>query len=114
MIVKNINSREVISTTYIAHDGAIARMIVTPDELEEIGFLAFAIIPPGEAISPHVDPYEEIYFVLQGKGEMLVGDETEEVSTGDAIVIPKGKMHGLANPGKEPIQILVVASPWKA
>ncbi len=113
MIVKNVNSKEVVSTTYIAHDGAIARMILTPDELNEIGFLAFAAIPPGNAISPHVDPMEEIYFVLKGKGRMLVGEDERDVETGDAIVIPKGNLHSLANTGDDVLHLLVIAAPWK-
>ncbi len=110
MIVKNVNSREVLSTTYIAHQGAIARMIFPPGELEEMGFLAFAVIPPGEAISPHRDPVEEVYFILAGKGKMMVEDEVRDVGTGDAILIPKGSLHSLSNTEDSPLQLLVVAS----
>ena len=113
MVVKNVNSKEVVSTTYIAHHGAIARMVVTPEELEQLGFLAFAVIPPGEAISPHEDPMEEIYFILKGKGRMMVGEEEAEVGVGDAIVIPKGSLHSLVNTGDEPLQLIVVAASWK-
>jgi hypothetical protein len=42
MIVRNVNDREVLETTYIAHGGAIAQMILDRRVLREIGFLATA------------------------------------------------------------------------
>jgi len=42
MIVRNLNDKEVLETTYIAHGGAIAQMILDRRILKEIGFLAIA------------------------------------------------------------------------
>lgn len=42
MIVRNINDKEVLDTTYLAHGGAIAQMILDRRILQEIGFLAIA------------------------------------------------------------------------
>lgn len=111
MIVRNINDREVLDTTYLAHGGAVAQMILDRRVLKEIGFLAIARLEPGRRIEPHIDPMEEIYFILNGNGEMSVDEETRAVGPGDAVWIPTGSSHGLYNPGNEDCVILVIASP---
>ena len=111
MIVRNLNDKEVMDTTYLAHGGAIAQMILDRRTLKEIGFLAIASLKPGKEIEAHVDPMEEIYFVLSGSGEMSVDEEAREVKPGDAVWVPRGSSHALLNNGEEDCLILVVASP---
>ena len=79
MVVRNINDKEVLDTTYLAHGGAIAQMILDRRTLKEIGFLAIARLAPGKEIEAHIDPMEEIYFVLSGFGEMHVDMEVKQV-----------------------------------
>jgi len=112
MIIRNLNDKEVLETTYRAHGGAIAQMILDRRTLEEIGFLAIARLEPGKVIESHVDPMEEIYFILSGTGVMGVDDEEKQVHPGDATWIPVGSSHSLVNNGTEPCVILVVASSW--
>jgi len=111
MLVRNLKDREVLETTYIAHGGAIAQMILDGRTLREIGFFAIAQLEEGKTIETHVDPMEEIYFIFMGEGNMMVDDETRHVKQGDAIWIPKGSRHSLVNIGQEPCVILVIASP---
>ena len=111
MIVRNVNDREVLETTYLAHGGAIAQMILDQRVLKEIGFLAIANLSSGKTIESHKDPMEEIYFVLSGEGKMTVDEETRHVSPGDATWIPAGSAHGLTNDSQDNLLILVVASP---
>ena len=111
MIVRNVNDKEVLDTTYIAHGGGIAQMILDQRILKEIGFLAIGKLAPGKELEAHIDPMEEIYFVLNGSGEMRVDDESKQVGPGDAIWIPIGASHSLLNNGEEDCLILVVASP---
>ena len=45
---------------------------------------------------------EEVYFFVQGRGKMIVGDETSEpfsVSPGDIVLIPDGAFHRVINDG---------------
>ena len=111
MITRNVKDREVLETTYLAHGGAIAQMILDRRTLKEIGFLAIATLAPGKEIEAHIDPMEEIYFVLNGTGEMHVDDESRQVGPGDATWIPTGSRHSLLNDGDMDLVILVVASP---
>ena len=111
MIVRNIEDREVLDTTYIAHGGALARMILDRRVLREIGFLARATLEPGRAIETHIDPMEEIYYIVGGVGVIQVADESRRVGPGDAVWIPKGAPHGLRNDGTDTCVVLVTASP---
>jgi mannose-6-phosphate isomerase-like protein (cupin superfamily) len=91
MIVRNLRDKAVMETTYLAHGGAIAQMIL-------------------DQRTAHVDPMEEIYFVASGSGEIGVDDESQQVGPGDATWIPTGSSHYLLNNGDEDLVILVVAS----
>ncbi len=110
MIVRHINDEEVTATRYVAHGGALAEMVLDGRTLKELGFFAIAILPPGNEIEPHRDVMEEIYFILEGKGEMRVDDERREVESGCAIWIPTGSIHGLINTGTQHCVVIVVAS----
>jgi quercetin dioxygenase-like cupin family protein len=110
MIVNNINTEEVIDTRYIAHGGAVAHMILDSRVLQGLLFFAHAVLEPGKEIESHIDPYEEVYYILKGQGVMTVGDEQQEVSAGDTIWLPFGIHHSLENNGDEDCIILVSAS----
>ena len=112
MIVRNLRDKEVLDTTYLAHGGAIAQMVLDRRVLKEIGFLASATLAPGKEIEAHVDPMEEIYFFLSGEGEMSVGEDSRHVVPGDAVWVPTGSSHSVHNTGEADLFILVVAAPW--
>ena len=111
MIVRNLTDKEVLETTYIAHGGATAQMILDRRVLKEIGFLACATLGKRKEIEAHIDPMEEIYFIMSGEGKMSVGDDSRHVVQGDAIWVPVGSSHSLLNTGQGDCFILVVASP---
>ena len=110
MIIRNINQEVVIQRRYIAHGGATATMLMNSSELQGILFFAHAVLKPGKVIDAHIDPYEEIYYLLQGRGLITVGDEQQRVTAGDAIRLPYGLPHSLANDGDEDCIILVAAA----
>ena len=111
MIVRNFQQKQVQQGLYKAHGGADAAMLLTDHELQGMLFMAHADLEPSKKIEPHIDPYEEIYYILEGNGKMLVGEDTKEVKKGDAIFIPKGDVHALLNNDtKNKLSILVVAS----
>ena len=109
MIVRNLKAEEVRSRWYTAHGGGTATMLFDSTELKGILFLAHAELKPGKELEMHADPYEEIHYVLKGKGLMTVGGDTQPVAAGDAIWIPFSAPHGLVNNGTEECVLLVVA-----
>jgi len=110
MIVRNIDHPEVVQTRYIAHEGAAACMLLDSRVLEGLLFFAHAVLKPGKEIETHIDPYEEVYYLLSGRGVMTVGGERQEVAAGDAIWLPYGVPHSLINDGDEDCVILVAAA----
>lgn len=110
MIVRNVDDPEAQRTTYIAHRGGMARMVLTSQFLKSMEFFAWAVVPPGNTLDEHVDEVEEIYFILHGGGLMKVGDEEREVKEWDAIWLPAGIPHAFTNTRKENTFIAVVAA----
>jgi quercetin dioxygenase-like cupin family protein len=110
MIVRNIDHPEVVQSRYIAHNGAEACMLLDSRVLEGLLFFAHAVLKSGMEIEAHIDPYEEVYYLLSGRGVMTVGEESREVTAGDAIWLPCGVPHSLTNDGDEDCVILVAAA----
>jgi mannose-6-phosphate isomerase-like protein (cupin superfamily) len=66
-------------------------------------------IPPGNSIGfhEHADE-EEIYYILQGRGEVLDDDLLQKVGPGDAVLTGDGKGHSIKNIGDESLELLAV------
>ena len=74
--------------------------------------LAEATVLPGQATEPHRHlRSEEIYYILSGRGRIELGDEVREVGPLDAILIPPGTRHTIANVGEEPLVFLCCCAP---
>ena len=74
--------------------------------------LAEARVPPGTTTALHHHPQtEEIYFILDGAGEMTINGETRSVSVGDAVAIPPGASHRIHNPGPTELRFLCCCAP---
>ena len=58
-------------------------------------------IEPGHHLGTHTDSAEEILLILSGPVEARLGDETGQLSTGQAALIPQMVPHGVRNIGEE-------------
>ncbi len=67
------------------------------------------IVPPGNAIKPHVDDWDEIYYILTGRGEMTIGTETQGAAEGDVFSIPPNTPHSLKNTSKRDLRFICIA-----
>jgi oxalate decarboxylase/phosphoglucose isomerase-like protein (cupin superfamily) len=74
-------------------------------------------LPPGQGHARHNHPgSEEIIFVISGKGEQMVEDDTgkpvvKQVGPGCTIFVPESRFHSTLNTGDGPMQLFVVYSP---
>jgi len=59
----------------------------------------------------HSHEPEQMYFILEGTGEMTVGNDTRDVQKGDCIFFHSNAPHGLKNTGKAILRYLSAASP---
>jgi mannose-6-phosphate isomerase-like protein (cupin superfamily) len=109
MILRNLDHPEVKRTNYRAHGGGSAHMLLTHPRLQTMMFLAHASVPPGEKLEGQIDPMEEIYIIVSGRGRMQEDDDIRPAGPGDVIHIPIGAFHELVNDGDEELAIHVVA-----
>ena len=74
--------------------------------------VAEATLDPGQATERHYHgESEEVYFILEGEGEMELDGETARVTVGDAIPIPPGAWHTLRNTGDGALRLLCTCAP---
>jgi mannose-6-phosphate isomerase-like protein (cupin superfamily) len=74
--------------------------------------LAEARLPPARSTAAHRHAVtEEIYYLLEGHGEMLLDRETRPVGPGDAIAIPPGTLHQMTNTGSTVLKFLCCCAP---
>lgn len=67
--------------------------------------------PRGGQVPWHNHDQEEVYVVLDGTGEMCVGDERRTVTAGQAVFVPPGVFHQLTNVGDLPLRMLYCYAP---
>ena len=65
------------------------------------------ILKPGSSIGYHLQKWEEIYYIVSGKGEMQMNGKTFPVETGDAVLTLPGNSHGLLQKGKEDLIVII-------
>lgn len=64
---------------------------------------------PGARTGRHTHPGEEIDYVLEGQGELLMdGQPPRFLKAGDASVIPGGTVHDAHNTGAQPMKVVAV------
>lgn len=67
--------------------------------------------PHGGQVPWHNQEQEEVYFILEGCGEMCVGDERRNVVAGQLVWIPPRVYHQITNIGGQPLRMLYVYAP---
>jgi mannose-6-phosphate isomerase-like protein (cupin superfamily) len=67
--------------------------------------------PNGGQVPWHNQDQEEIYFIVEGTGEMCLGEERATLSTGQAVSIPPRVFHQLTNIGPTPLRMIYCYGP---
>lgn len=63
---------------------------------------------PGQEQTPHThEDADKVYYVLEGKGTFIVGDEKQSLSAGEAVIAPAGAKHGVRNDSDGNLRTLV-------
>ena len=63
-------------------------------------------VAPGKRLGRHTDSSEEVIFVVEGDGEVTVGDERASVTTGALAVVPALVPHDVRNTGSTPLKVV--------
>lgn len=67
--------------------------------------------PDGGQVPWHNQEQEEIYFIIEGTGEMCLGGERQTVTAGQAVYIPPGVFHQLTNIGGARLRMIYCYGP---
>lgn len=74
--------------------------------------MGFVVLEPkGGQVPWHNQEQEEIYFILEGEGEVCLGDERQAISSGQAVFIPPTVFHQLTNTGDAPMKMMYCYGP---
>jgi len=95
------------------HDGdglCPHRSILGENDFETpLRFINYTVIPPNCSFGQHRHGDDnEVYIVLEGKGEYTENGCTESVSQGDIMVNARFASHGIRNTGDTDMRLLVL------
>ena len=77
-----------------------SRMLVTGDRVPgAVSSLGASVFTPGTVLAPVRHETEEVAYVVSGSGELRLDDHAVPFGGGDALHIPAGIWHAVANTG---------------
>ena len=79
--------------------GSWSRMVAKGEQSS----LGYSVFTPGTELSPVRHETEEVAYVVSGSGELRLEDEAVAFREGDAVHIPAGVWHAVANTGDEDV-----------
>ncbi len=112
MLIRKLNDCE----EFLAGDGTHLRELLHPDKqaLDLRYSLAHAILPSGEVSDPHSLTTSEVYYILEGKGEMHIDGEQQIVEPGDAVYIPPNAKQFIRSMGDTDLVFICIVDPaWR-
>jgi quercetin dioxygenase-like cupin family protein len=96
----------------VAQSPGIQRTVVERSDVSVPGREAVIVrveIAPGGAAGRHTHPGEEISYVEEGTGELLIdGKPARTLKAGDGFVVPAGAIHDARNTGTQPMKVVAI------
>ena len=91
--------------------GSWSRMLVTDKQTEgNRASLGYSVFTPGTELTAVKHETEEVAYVVSGRGELRLDDRAVPFAPGDALHIPAGTWHAVANTGTDEV-IMVFSFP---
>lgn len=70
------------------------------------------VLAPGSSVGEHTHPLtEELYLILEGRGQGVLDGRTFPVAAGDLFLCKAGHSHGLVNDSDAPLAFLGLMTP---
>ena len=99
-------------TALVAQNPALTRKVVLTEASSVANHddvIARVDINPGGTSGRHTHPGDEISYILEGDGELLIeGMPAKKLKAGDGLVVPAGKKHEARNVGTTPLKLVVI------
>jgi quercetin dioxygenase-like cupin family protein len=84
--------------------GSWSRMLVTDARVDgNRASIGYSVFTPGTVLAPVRHETEEVAYVVSGAGELRLDDEAVPFRGGDALHIPAGVWHAVANTGGDDV-----------
>lgn len=98
---------------FFAGDNSILRELLNPDkDYVSLRYsLAFARVKPGDITFKHKMKSSEVYYILNGEGEIHIDDDVKEVFPHQAIYIPPNSIQWIKSTGDEDLTFLCIVDP---
>ena len=94
--------------------GSWSRMLVTEGAVDgNRASLGYSVFRPGAELPQVKHETEEFAYVVSGSGELRLDGETVSFTAGDALHIPAGVWHAVANAGADDV-VMVFGFPHPA
>ncbi len=80
--------------------------------LHGLNFVNRSRLAPGASHEPHLHAdHEEVFYIVGGKGAVLLGEERHPIQEGDAVYVPVGTLHGLINDSADWLDFVAIGGP---
>lgn len=86
--------------------GIFAKPLLGADNGSGAVTMSELTLRPGAVLPRHTHVVEEAFFVVEGSGEAVAGEETSAVAGGTALLAPAGVPHGFRNTGEQDLRII--------
>lgn len=83
----------------------------SPIQADNFSLGLVTLAPEGGQVPWHNHPQEEIYMILEGTGQICLGEQRQEIHGGQTVYIPSGEFHQLTNTSKEPLKFIYCYGP---
>lgn len=83
----------------------------SPIQAENFSMGLVVLEPNGGQVPWHNQEQEEVYYIVEGEGEICLGQERRTIGTGQAVFIPPGEFHQLTNTSATPMKMLYCYGP---
>jgi quercetin dioxygenase-like cupin family protein len=94
--------------------GSWSRMLITADSVGgNDSSLGYSVFTPRTVVGPVSHAVEEVAYVVSGSGELRLDDGPVPFGEGDAVHIPAGVWHAVANTGEDDV-VMVFGFPHPA
>jgi quercetin dioxygenase-like cupin family protein len=102
----------VAAAALLAQPPAFQRTVVTRKDVSVPGreaVIARVEIIPGGFVGRHTHPGDEISYIIEGEGEVLMeGQPPLKVKAGDGFIVPAGVKHDAHNTGTQTLKLVGV------
>ena len=94
--------------------GTCVRFLCAAEETDHAFSLMEVTIPRHAGPPPHYHPWDEAYYVLEGRVRFSVGGAEQIVVVGEFLYAPAGTVHSFAGDTDQPSRMLIIDSPAHA